>query len=199
VTRFVDRGAIVAAFVGIGMAVTIGVSFLLVIPIEPIYWLLAVPAGLTIGYYANQRSNRLAGPARRVAANGLFAGVVTGLTLAVLLLAVKGLFFFADAGFPDFNRIDEDGNRIRPTCETGADCVYQRYLADGRGPALETQGVTDEGSFGAFYWTQQFATGGLLLGLTSVAGLAGALLYGATTGSRRRAAVGPEADVRGAG
>ena len=44
-TRIVDRGAIVAAYVGIGMAVTIGVSFLLVIPIEPIYWLLTVPAG----------------------------------------------------------------------------------------------------------------------------------------------------------
>ena len=61
-TRFVDRGAIVAAYVGIGMAVTIAVSFLLVIPIEPIYWLLVVPAGLTIGYYANSRSNRAAGP-----------------------------------------------------------------------------------------------------------------------------------------
>ena len=61
-TRFVDRGAIVAAYVGIGMAITIAVSFLLVIPIEPIYWLLVVPAGLTIGYYANSRSNRAAGP-----------------------------------------------------------------------------------------------------------------------------------------
>src|SRR4029079_13204011 len=38
--RVVDRGAITAAWVGVGMAVTIGVSFLLVIPIEPIYWYL---------------------------------------------------------------------------------------------------------------------------------------------------------------
>jgi hypothetical protein len=36
----VDRQALPAAFVGIGMAVTIGISFLLVIPIEPIYWVL---------------------------------------------------------------------------------------------------------------------------------------------------------------
>jgi hypothetical protein len=36
VTRIVDRGAIVGAYVGIGMAVTIAISFLLVIPIEPI-------------------------------------------------------------------------------------------------------------------------------------------------------------------
>ena len=41
-SRIVDRGAITAAYVGIGMAITIGVSFLLVIPIEPIYWLLAL-------------------------------------------------------------------------------------------------------------------------------------------------------------
>ena len=35
-SRFVDRGAITAAWVGLGMAVTIVVSFLLVIPIEPV-------------------------------------------------------------------------------------------------------------------------------------------------------------------
>ncbi len=49
-TRVIDRGAIVAAYVGIGVAVTVGVSFLLIIPIEPIYWLLTLPAGLLIGY-----------------------------------------------------------------------------------------------------------------------------------------------------
>ena len=64
VSRFVDRGAITAAYVGIGMAVTIAISFLLVIPIEWIIWLLAIPAGLLIGYYANQRSR----PARRAVA-----------------------------------------------------------------------------------------------------------------------------------
>ena len=78
VTRVIDRGAITAAYVGIGMAVTIAVSFLLVIPIEPIYWLLALPAGLLIGYYANQKSDRRAGPWSRILANALFAGIVTG-------------------------------------------------------------------------------------------------------------------------
>ena len=43
-SRFVDRGAVVAAFVGVGMAVTMAISFLLVIPIEPAYILLAFPA-----------------------------------------------------------------------------------------------------------------------------------------------------------
>ena len=38
-----------------------------------------------IGYYANARSDRRGGPWGRVIANALFAGLVTGLTLAVLL------------------------------------------------------------------------------------------------------------------
>ena len=184
-TRFVDRGAIVAAYVGIGMAVTIGVSFLLVIPIEPIYWLLAIPAGLTIGYYANQRSNRVAGPTRKILGNALFAGLVTGATLAVLLLAVKALFFFADGGFPDFNRVNEDGQAIPPSCTPGADCVYQRYLADGRGPALAAEGVTDADAFSGFYWNQQLATAGLLLALTTLGGVGGGVVFDATTRRRR--------------
>ena len=73
-TRFVDRGAIIAAWVGIGMAVTIAISFLLVIPIEPIYWLLALPAGLLIGYYANRASDRRAGPWCRILANAAVRG-----------------------------------------------------------------------------------------------------------------------------
>jgi hypothetical protein len=193
VTRFVDRGAIVAAYVGIGMAVTIGVSFLLVIPIEPIYWLLAVPAGLTIGYYANQRSNRGNGPRGRILSNGLYAGAVTALTFAALLIVVKGLFFFADNGYPDFNRVDDDGNAIPPACEAGADCVYQRYLADGRGDALAEQGVTDAGSFTGFYWNQQLVTGGLLLGLTTVAGIGGAAIYIATRPRDAVASAGEDA------
>ena len=97
-SRFVDRGAIVAAWVGLGMAVTIGVCFLLIIPIEPVYWYLAIPAGLLIGYYANPRSMRRGGPWGRILVNALFAGLVTGLTFAMMLLAVKGLFFYRMAG-----------------------------------------------------------------------------------------------------
>ena len=179
-TRIVDRGAITAAYVGIGMALTIGVSFLLVIPIEPIYWLLAVPAGLLIGYYANQRSDRRAGPWGRIVVNAVFAGLATALTMALLLLAVKALFFFADNGYPDFNRADKDRNLIPPYCQSGAECVYSRYLADGRGPAFSTAGVTDVASFTAFYWSQQFSTAGTLVLLTTLGGLGGGLAYGFT-------------------
>jgi hypothetical protein len=82
--------------VGIGMALVIAVSFLLVIPIEPVYWLLAPLSGLLIGYYADARADRRSGPWRRILGNGLYAGLVTGLALAILLLGVKALFFVAD-------------------------------------------------------------------------------------------------------
>ena len=147
-TRFVDRGAIGAAYVGIGMAVTIAISFLLVIPIEPIYWLLALPAGLLIGYYANQRSDRRTGPWWRILTNALVAGLATALTLAAFILLVKGLFFFGDNGFPTFNRIDATTHQpIPPYCDSGAGCVFARYLAVGNGPELAAAGITDAATF----------------------------------------------------
>ena len=178
--RFVDRGAIVAGWVGVGMAVTIAVSFLLVIPIEPIYWLLTPFAGLLIGYYANQRSATPRGAWGRIVANALYAGILTGLSLALLLLVVKGLFFYADTGFPDFNRVDRENRPIPPSCETGADCVYARYVLAGRGPALEAAGATDLASFTALYWQQQLSTAATLLVLPIGASILGGVVYGLT-------------------
>jgi hypothetical protein len=185
VTRIVDRGAVVAAYVGIGMAVTIAISFLLVIPIEPIVWYLALPGGLLIGYYANVRSDRRAGPWGRILANGLFAGVVTGITLAVLLLGVKALFFAADNGYRD----ESAGGPL--DCSPGAGCVYERYLVEGRGADLEAAGVTDVASFTTFYWNQQLAAAGLLVVLSSGGGVGGAALYGLFGRSGGRAEAAP--------
>jgi hypothetical protein len=178
VSRLVDRGAITAAYVGIGVAVTVVASFLLIIPIEPVIWLLAVPSGLVIGYYANQRSNRRMGPWSRILRNGVFAGFVTGLTTALLVLILKVIFFYADTGYPDFNRVDETGQTIPPYCQTGADCVYRRYVALGRDAELRAVGAIDGASFGALYWNQQFAVAGALLLATTAGGLGGAVAYG---------------------
>ncbi len=178
-TRLVDHGAIIAAYVGIGMAVTLGLSFLLVIPIEPIYWLFALPAGLMIGYYANQRSDRRAGPWARIVGNAAFAGLVTGLTMAAFLIVVKSLFFFADGGYPDFNRVDPNTHAVvAPFCDAGASCVYARYLAQGDGPALGAAGITDVATFTSLYWGQQFSAAGTVLVLTLAGGIGGGLLYG---------------------
>jgi hypothetical protein len=193
VSRLVDRGAITAAYVGIGMAVTIVVSFMLFIPIEWFIWLLALPSGLLIGYYANQRSNRRAGPWSRIIANGVFAGLITGLTTAILLLMIKALFVYADTGYPDFNRVDQAGASIPPYCDVGPDCVYQRYLKAGRGPELEAAGIADVDDFTRLYWSEQIGTAATLLFITTVGGLGGAALYGVFRPKPAAAAADPGA------
>jgi len=190
VSRFFDRGAITAAWVGVGMAVTIAVSFLLVIPIEFLVTPFALFAGLLIGYYANARSNRAGGPWPRILANALLAGVATGVTFALILLLVKGIFFFADTGYPDFNSADANGNKLPPSCQSGADCVYQRYLAIGRGPQFEAAGVTDVDSFTQLYWREQFASAGALIVLSVGGALGGGLMYGLA--NRRKPEERPE-------
>ena len=177
-TQFIDRGAITAAWVGVGMAVTIGVSFLLVIPIEFLVIPTALFGGMMIGYYANARSGRRGGPWGRVILNGLFAGLVMGLTLAILYLGVKGLFFTADNGFRDAT----SGGPL--VCQSGADCVYQRYLDIGRGPQFEAAGITDVDSFTRFYWGEQLNSAGTFLALAVGGSLVGGLMYGVT--NRRR-------------
>ena len=133
-TRFVDRGAVTAAYVGIGMAVTIAVSFILIIPIEPLIWLLTVPSGLLIGYYANQRSDRRAGPWSRILRNGAFRRRGDGLAFAAPDPAAQGDLLLRRHGYPDFNRLDPaTGQAIAPTCSTGCDCVYARYWRSAAG------------------------------------------------------------------
>ncbi|HYK95544.1 MAG TPA: hypothetical protein VE011_06750 [Candidatus Dormibacteraeota bacterium] len=175
--RFVDRGAIVAAYVGIGMAITMAISFLLVIPIGPAYVLLSVPGGMIIGYYANARSARFRGQWRRIVPNALLAGVVTGLTLAILLLGTKALFFFGDSGYPDFNRTDAGGVAIGETCVTGADCVYHRYVK-AQPQDIANAGVTDAATFSTVYWNEQLSAARLLVGATTGAALLGGFLFG---------------------
>jgi hypothetical protein len=186
-SRFVDRGAVVAAYVGIGMAITMAISFLLVVPIEPAYLLLSALGAIVIGYYANARAQRRRGAWRRILPNSLFAGVVMGLSLSLLLLGDKALFFFADSGYPDFNRV-ENGVAVGATCETGADCVYQRYRAQ-EPQILADAGVTDAQSFSDVYWNQQWSTAQGLVIAATVAALVGGLLFGAAGPRRSEAAL----------
>ena len=138
VTRFFDRGAIAAAYVGIGMALTMAVSFLLVIPIEPIYWLLALPAGLLIGYYANQRSDRRAGPWRRIVANARVGRAGDGPDARDPAARREGAVLLRRQRVPGLQprRSGDRASQFRPNASPGANCVYSRYLADGRGADL---------------------------------------------------------------
>ena len=183
-SRIVDRGAVIAAYVGIGMAVTMAIGFLLVLPIQPIYLLLSVPGGMIIGYYANARAGRERGAWRRILPNALFAGAVTGLSLAVLLLGTRALFFFGDSGYPDFNRTDEHGVPYGATCQPGADCVYQRYLKlDDKG-ALAAAGISDAAGFSIAYWSEQASAAQFIVAVTAGAALLGGVLFG-IAGPRR--------------
>jgi len=181
--RFIDRGAVVAAYVGIGMAITMAISFLLVIPIGPAYVFLAVPGGMIIGYYANARSSRVRGEWRRILPNAGVAGLVTGVTLAILLLGTKALFFYGDTGYPDFNRQDANGAAIGATCASGADCVYHRYMK-AQAQDLANAGVTDAASFQTVYWAEQWSAARLLVGGTTGAALFGGFMF-AIAGPRR--------------
>jgi hypothetical protein len=184
VSRFFDRGAITAAWVGVGMAVTIGVSFILVIPIEVVYTGVIAPgfpigwlAGLTIGYYANSRSNRQGGPWGRILANAALAGAATALTFALLFLGIKALFFTVDNGYRDAS----SGGPL--TCTTGADCVYQRYVSL-QPEVLEASGVTNVEEFTALYWSQQLSTAGGLAIATLIAAVAGGAVFRIANGTK---------------
>jgi hypothetical protein len=198
VRRFVDRGAITAAWVGVGMAVTIAVSFLLVIPIEALYLGFIAPgfpigwlSGLTIGYYANTRSQRAGGPWGRILANAALAGLATGVTFALLFLLLKGLFFAVDNGYRDASA----GGPI--TCQTGAECVYLRYLDSPQGELFEENGITDVESFTAFFWSQQLQLAAGLGIATLLTGVAGGAVFRLSNAKRPEDAAAPGAPASG--
>lgn len=189
-SRLFDRGAITAAWVGVGMAVTIGVSFLLVIPIEAIYTGIIAPgfpvawlAGLTIGYYANNRSLRHGGPWGRILANAALAGVATAITFALLFLGIKALFFAADNGYRDAS----SGGPL--TCVSGADCVYQRYV-ELQPDVLANAGITNVDQFTTFYWNQQLNTAAGLAIATVLASVAGGAVFRLTNSHKPEPAGG---------
>ncbi len=159
--RFIDRGAVFAGYVGIGMAVVIAIAFALIIPVQTIVFVSAPIAGVIIGGYANNRSARWR-PMKRVFANAAWAGFVTGLTLAIMYVILRLLFVFADTGTMP------DGSTL--ACTMGPDCTYQRYAADPTlAPYLVEAGITDGPSMGAAVIHDQL-TGGLIIILAVVAG-----------------------------
>ena len=159
------------------------------IPIEPVFWLMAPLAGVLIGYYANARADRRAGPWRRILLNGVFASLLTAVTLAVLFECTKAIFFFADNGYRDAVQ----GGPIAG-CASGADCVYQRYLAEeGKAAQFEKAGITDLASFTAFYWREQLGTTGTVTVLCLAGGVCGAAMYELKRPKAQRPAAAPGA------
>ena len=157
------------------MAVTIAISFLLVIPIEPSSGSSRCPSGLLIGYYANQRSNRRAGPWHRILGERAVRRPRHRPDRRRRSCScVKALFFFADNGYRDAS-----AGRADRAARSGADCVYQRYLLDrGRESGVtRPASPTRPRSRGSTGRAVRDAPGSIVV-LTCVGGLGGALLYG---------------------
>ena len=154
------------------MALTIAVSFLMVIPIDPAYLLFAPLSGLLIGWYGNQRAEQLRGRPGRVLANAAWSGSITALTFAALFLGVKLFFFSLDPGYRD----ERSGGSFK--CAAGPACVYERYqAAAGGAAALTDAAITDVASFTDWYWDGQMGSARLIIGTTVIALLLGGLLY----------------------
>ena len=149
--RVLDRGAIYAAMVGLGMAVTIAISFELVVAIQALVFISAPFAGLIIGFYANNKSLRWR-PRWRLFSNAAFAGTVTGISLALMYVALRLLFIYADSGY----RPETMGGQLE--CATGPECTYMRFIDDGSEADLRADGITDTASFEAAVWRWQGET-----------------------------------------
>lgn len=174
-TRFVDRGAIFAGWVGIGVAVVLVIALGLVLAIPVMVVLGALPAGALIGAYANVRSERHR-PRSRILANSLYAGAVTALMLALFYVAVRLIFLYGDSGrLPDDTQLQ---------CATGPACVYERLVAQGYADELARDGIADAASYEAAALGDLATTGMLLVGLTISGALVAATIQAAGGWSR---------------
>ena len=172
--RLIDRGAIFAGSVGLGVALVVAIAFELIVAVQSLVFIVAPLAGLLVGAYANTRSERRR-PWRRVVANAVWAGLVTGLSLALMYGSLRLLFVYADSGYRD------PGQGGQLDCQTGPDCTYKRQLGAGNGAELAAAGVHDAASFEAAVLREQLG-GGLLL---IVATLGGAVVGGIYKGVAR--------------
>jgi hypothetical protein len=88
--------------------------------------------------------------------------------------AVRLLFFYADQGF-------QPSGQSSVTCRSGADCTYQRYLADpASARELRAAGVTDAATFERYFLGQQLDGAVTLVVWTAAPAVLGGVMYAAT-------------------
>ena len=163
-SRVIDQGARFAGWVGVGMALVLAIAFELIIPVQTLVFMLAPLMGVLIGVYANVRSERWR-PRGRVMANAAYASVVTGIAVALLYVLLRLVFIYGDTGAMP------DGTSL--ACQTGPDCIYQRYVQAGQADELAPLGITDGASLAAAAWRELFVFGTSLVVLTVAGGLIG--------------------------
>ena len=182
-SRLVDRGAITAAYVGIGMAVTIGVSFMLFIPIESVHLAprpAVRPADRLLREPALRSARRAVAPdprqrpVRRVRHRADRWRVLLLVDQGALLLRRRRLSATPSQG----GRVTVDKDDRRPPARPARTASTSATSQAGRGADLVAAGVTDAGSFTTFYWNEQFGSAGHDPADHDVGGLGGAALYG---------------------
>ncbi len=166
-SRVIDQGAIFAGWVGLGMALVLAIAFELVIPVQTLVFVLAPLMGVLIGVYANVRSERWR-PRKRVLLNSAYAALLTGMGVAVLYVALRLVFIYGDTGaLPDGTSI---------ACQTGPDCMYQRYVQTNQADELAGLGIVDGKTLEAAAWRELLVFGTGLVVLTVAGGLIGGAL-----------------------
>lgn len=168
-SRVIDSGAVFAGWVGLGMALVLAIAFELIIPVQTLVFLLAPLMGILIGVYANVRSERWR-PRPRVLLNATYAAAVTGIGIALLYLLLRVVFIYGDTGaLPDGTSL---------TCQTGPDCIYQRYVHAGQADDLAAAGIVDGKTLETAAWRELAVTGAGLVVLTLVGGVIGGAARG---------------------
>jgi hypothetical protein len=178
------------------------VGFELILAVQAVVFLLALPVGLLIGWYAVERERRA--PAGGVAAasaggaaaqgrvgwgralgSGLVAGLITGLSLAVLYVLIRLLFLYLDNGF-------RAGGQPY-VCALGPECGYQRALDEpSLRAALDEAGVHDAAGYTAYFLEGQALGGATLLVLVLGGTLAGAAAHRAASSRATPSTIAPE-------
>jgi hypothetical protein len=196
-----SRPGVVAGLVGIGVVAVVVVGFELILAVQAVVFLLALPVGLLIGWYAVERERRapaaasVAVPSGRSAAprigwgralgSGLVAGLITGLSLAVLYVLIRLLFLYLDNGFraggPPY------------VCWLGPECGYQRALDEpSLRAALDDVGVHDAGGYAAYFLESQALGGTALLVLVLGGSLTGSAAHRAASSGATSSTIAPE-------
>jgi hypothetical protein len=194
------RPGVVAGLVGVGVVVVVVIGFELILAVQAVVFLLALPVGLLIGWYAIERERTASaagvavgsGPTGagrlgwgRALGSGLVAGLITGLSLAGLYVLIRLLFLYLDNGFrtsgPPY------------VCGLGPECGYQRALDEpSLRSALDEAGIHDAAAYTAYFLEGQALGGATLLVLVMGGALAGAAAHRATSSGATSSTIGPE-------
>ena len=168
-----------AAYVGIGMAVTIVGSFMLIIPIEFDH----LAAGAAVRAADRLLRERPLEPAQRtVAAADLERPRRRRSRPAsrwpCSSCCSRRCSSSRTAATPTSTASTRTATRSRrPARPAPTACTRGTWLA-GRGPDLAAAGAVDASTFTGFYWSEQFRTAATVFVLTVVGGVGGAVLYG---------------------